>query len=243
MCGHAGRAFAPAVAPSLPAVVAYAGREDPAPALEESWIETRARQPGPLRLLHVGVVAPHKGLHRLLAALATLPPGTATLDVAGWIDKAPAYVGEIRARLAQPDLRGVVRLHGAVPREQLQELYRSAHALALPSDRESYPLSGLEALAFGLPLLITDQGGTAELAGTQGAGVTLNPEDTSSWATWIQRWHNDRSDLIDRARAARTRYLAHTPWLETARTTHSLLRELTRTDPLPVRPRPRSGRG
>jgi glycosyltransferase involved in cell wall biosynthesis len=178
-------------------------------------------------VLSVGVVAPHKGLHRLLEVAAALPAGTIEVQAAGWLDRAPAYVQAIRERVARADLAGVVRLHGALDRPELEALFRAAQVLALPSDRESYPLAGLEGLGHGLPLLITDQGGTAELIGPGGAGgVALDPDDRQAWVAQLARWHADRAQLAAAARSARARYLEHGPWIETARVVQGFLRQV-----------------
>ncbi len=71
----------------LPCLVARPGRDHVAPSVSDGEATARAVEPGPLRVLHVATAQPHKGLDRLLAAIARARAGTAApefmLDVVG----------------------------------------------------------------------------------------------------------------------------------------------------------------
>jgi glycosyltransferase involved in cell wall biosynthesis len=208
------------------AVVAYAGRDHQAPELDEAAVAARAAAPGPLRVLAVAAVMPHKGLHRLLPALARAGERALELDVAGSLTKAPGYVRQIRSQLSTLGLESRVRLHGELRAEALAALYRQCHVLALPSDREAYPLAGVEALGFGLPLLVTDEGGTGELIRSEREGLLLAPDDIAAWAAALVRLAGDRALLEVWGRAALARHRAHGPWAETAARVRQLCAEL-----------------
>jgi glycosyltransferase involved in cell wall biosynthesis len=175
---------------------------------------------GPLRVLFAAAVMPHKGLHRLLDALAGLPAGQARLDVAGSLDGAPGYVRAIRARCARDGL--AVRLWGELRDEALWARFRDSHVLALPSDREAYPLAALEALGFGLPVLVTSHGGTAELVAEGVEGHRLQPDDVAAWTARLTELARDRGRLAALGRAALARFQAHGTWAETAATVVAL---------------------
>jgi glycosyltransferase involved in cell wall biosynthesis len=59
----------------------------------------------------------------------------------------------LRERL---DLDGSVRVLGPVSDAQLDDLYRAADVFALPSVKEGFGLAVLEALAAGLPAVVSD---------------------------------------------------------------------------------------
>ena len=66
-------------------------------------------------------------------------------------------IGAVQARIdADPVLRGRVRLLGRVPRPQVQALMRAADFFVLGSHREGSGYSVIEALATGLPAIVTD---------------------------------------------------------------------------------------
>jgi glycosyltransferase involved in cell wall biosynthesis len=186
-----------------PGVVARAGRDHLAPRVS-------ARAPGPLRLLFVGTVMRHKGLHRLLTAVAALPPQSWTLDVVGNLTGDPAYA-EACKRGAPPG----VRWHGQLNGDALWAQYAAADLFVLPSDREAYSIACLEALGFGLPVLVTDRGGMSEMIGpTQ--GLTLSPDDTQAWSAALRALAGDRARLVAMSAAARARYEQHGSWRDTA---------------------------
>jgi glycosyltransferase involved in cell wall biosynthesis len=201
----------------LTATVAYAGRDHLGSSLDEGGVAVRAVGSGPLRLACVGVVAPHKGVHRLIDALARVEGEGTVLDVAGSLKNEPGYVRRLRAQVARLGLEKRVHFHGQLEDAALRAMLLRSHLFALPSDRESYPISAIEALGFGLPLLITSEGGTAEVLGGAPCGQLLRPDDIASWSAAIDRLGRDRGALSSQGQAALARYRAHGTWRETAR--------------------------
>src|SRR3954447_24105130 len=107
-------------------------------------------------LLFVGAVQARK--NPLAAADAARVVGM-PLVVAG-PEKEPALARELRARGA--DVRGWVE------KLELARLYREADALVLPSRFEGFGVPVLEAMASGLPVVLSDDAALAEVAGTAG---------------------------------------------------------------------------
>jgi len=99
------------------------------------------------------------------------------------------------------DLRRNVVLTGY--RSDVPELLRCADTLVLPSETESAPLTILEAMSTGLPVIATDVGGIPEIVddGRNGFLVPLkHPEDI---AERILELHGDREKLRRMGAAAR----------------------------------------
>jgi glycosyltransferase involved in cell wall biosynthesis len=105
-----------------------------------------------------------------------------------------------------PRLREAFRMLGQRP---------AADALArwnifvLASRQEAFPLSTLEAMAAGVPVIATAVGGIPEQIVHLESGILVPAEDASAIATWIERLHDDhalRSRLAaggrERAKAA-----------------------------------------
>jgi glycosyltransferase involved in cell wall biosynthesis len=200
----------------VPAVVAPAGRDHvPAPRPDADAVAARARAPGPLRVLWSAAVVPGKGLHRLLEALARAGRSP-ELDVAGALDVDPAYARRASALVGRLGLGARVRLHGLLRGDTLWALYARSHVLALPSDREAYPLSAVEALGFGLPVLVTDRGGAQEVVGAGEQGRCLPPDDIASWAAALAAFDADRAGLARAGRAALERFAALGTWDDVA---------------------------
>jgi len=208
-------ADARALGANVPAAVIHPGRDHVAPDVDDDLIAERSRAPGPLRVLYAAAVTRHKGLHRLLDALARAPGLPFTLDVVGRM-VAPGYAQEIRGQVKRLGLDAQVRFHGERTGAELAALFRGSHVLALPSDREAYSLSCLEALGFGLPVLAPSAGGMREMIEHRREGFLLDPDDSEAWAGALRTLGEDRGALRAMAGAALARYRAHASWREAA---------------------------
>ena len=130
-------------------------------------------------------------------------PAAVRLEVAGSLRADPGYVAAAagRDRLAATCATHIT-WHGQLDQTQLDALRARCHLFVMPSDREAYPLAALEALGAGLPVLLTDAGGTAELLGSSGAGALLPPDAPTAWVHLIAALAHDRARLVTLARAA-----------------------------------------
>ncbi|HVU50256.1 MAG TPA: glycosyltransferase family 4 protein [Polyangia bacterium] len=200
----------------VPVVVAPAGRDHLPPSRPDAAaVASRARSPGPLRVLSSAAVVRSKGLHRLIDAIAR-PGGPFELDVAGALDADRAQVRRVRALIERLGVGARVRLHGLLRGAPLWALYDRAHVLALPSDREAYPLAVVEALGFGLPVLVTDRGGASEVLGAGPQGQALPPDDVAAWSRALASLAADRARLEAAGLAALARYAALGTWDDVA---------------------------
>jgi len=139
-----------------------------------------------------------KGLDVLLAALeqhAHLEPlDTSTLHVV-LVGTGTEHVGA--------SLRSPAVLHRLGERDDVARLLRGADLLVLPSRTEGTPNVVLEAMATGLPCVVTDVGDCRELVAD--TGTVVAPEDPAALATALAAMARldpvDRADLGARARA------------------------------------------
>jgi len=154
--------------------------------LEEAWLTVRGnRQPGPARLLFVGSIAPHKGLHVALAALRARPDLDLELHVHGELKGGDPYVDRIVEEAAGDDR---VRLAGTFPPTEMGRVLGSADALLLPALwYENDPLVVKAALHVGLPAIVSRIGSLAEQVGDGESGWTVPPGDTEAWAGALER--------------------------------------------------------
>jgi glycosyltransferase involved in cell wall biosynthesis len=118
-------------------------------------------------LLFLGRLSWKKGLDRLVAALAQVPG--ATLAVAGNDEEGCRARLERQAAAAGVDRR-IVYL-GPVHGGDKAALLHGADLLVLPSYSENFGNVVLEAMAAGLPVVVTPQVGLAEVVKEHGAGV------------------------------------------------------------------------
>jgi glycosyltransferase involved in cell wall biosynthesis len=129
-----------------------------------------------------GRIEPRKNLERLArahrASGVTMP-----LVVVG-----PAVAGEERLETVLRAQPGVVRLAWA-PRADLLAMMRHARALLFPSLAEGFGLPVAEAMTLGCPVLTSDRGALAEVAG--GAALLVDPEDEAALAKAIAGLEHD----------------------------------------------------
>jgi glycosyltransferase involved in cell wall biosynthesis len=95
---------------------------------------------------------PEKGLHDLLSAFEQLGPGF-KLAIAGDTDHESEYSRELKARATA---NSSVVMTGYVTGELLNQLYTYARMFVLPSYHEGLPIVLLEAMSYGLPILVSD---------------------------------------------------------------------------------------
>lgn len=108
------------------------------------------------RLLFVGLLTPRKGVLDLLAASRSLRDRGVDHELqllGGTPDEGPAAEAQVRAGVDD-----AVRLLGTRPPEQMPAAYAAADVFCLPSWWEAMPLSVLEAMASGLPVVASDVG-------------------------------------------------------------------------------------
>jgi glycosyltransferase involved in cell wall biosynthesis len=143
-------------------------------------VEGRPQQEGdhePPRILYVGLLTPRKGVLDLLAASRLLRERGVdheTWLLGGTPDEGPAAEAEVRA-----GLDGSARLLGTRAPGEMPAEFAAADLFCLPSWWEAMPLSVLEAMAAGLPVVATDVGdvGRAVADGVTGHVVPVrDPE-------------------------------------------------------------------
>lgn len=137
----------------------------------ESLFGERPRRPpgDPLRLLFVGRLVPYKCADVVIDALNQLPPELkAALTIVGDGPERPRLEDQVR-RLGLADR---VRFAGWTPHAEIADHYRRADVFCFPSIREFGGAVVLEAMAAGLPCIVTDYGGIAEYV-TDGAGFRV----------------------------------------------------------------------
>ncbi len=150
-------------------------------------------------VLYVGKLEPRKGYADLLTAAAAV---LRDFPAAQFWFAGHGETAQARARCEQLGIGGSVRLLGWVGRTHLEQLYREASVLALPSYGEGVPMAVLEAMSHGVPVICTPVGGLPELIEDGRNGLFVAPGDPAALAAQIARLLGDPARAASLAIAA-----------------------------------------
>lgn len=172
------------------APLGYAERFHPRePELLRARLAALGLSPGSY-LLCVGTLEPRKNLAQALRAYALLPEAVRSrfplviAGMAGW--RSESFAIELQQALAT----GQVRLLGYQSDAALAELMAGARLLLFPSMYEGFGLPVLEAMASGVPVLLSARAALPEVAGQ--AGIYIEPGDDHGWCEAILRLVDDQ---------------------------------------------------
>jgi glycosyltransferase involved in cell wall biosynthesis len=140
------------------------------------------------RLLYVGQLTEHKGVHTAVEALKLIvqQPGQAstTLTIVG----GPDYDDRINLLVGSLGLRDNVQFTGLVPRDRLPSIYSEHEILLFPSIwDEPFSLTVLEAMSSGLAVVATNTGGGPEILKHEENALVFPAADAEACAAAVMR--------------------------------------------------------
>lgn len=204
---------AAAVIPNSIGITELAKRTDSKQAMEiiENGVDVETFCPksegksySPVIFLSTSRLTPRKGIHFLIEAFA----------VAVKYAKVPIelhLIGEgeeresLEARVKELGIQTQVKFLGRVEHHLLPSFYQEAHVFVLPSKNEGMSNSALEALASGLPLIVSGTGGMQELVTDGKNGLFIDPELTAPFAEALVSLAQNQGSLISFGRESRRR--------------------------------------
>lgn len=162
--------------------------------------------------ISVGTLEPRKNLKRVIEAFSINAQRTSfnaqlvIVGRSGW--------GENLSKVNNVNLLGLVH------DDDLPGLYAGSAGLIYPSLYEGFGLPVLEAMTVGCPVLTSDRGSLAEVAG--GAAIAVDPENTESIIWGIESLIKDREKLITKGLKRSLNF----SWEKTAQETLSIYKSL-----------------
>jgi glycosyltransferase involved in cell wall biosynthesis len=98
------------------------------------------------------------------------------------------------------------RIHKLGFRSDAPAVAAACHAFCLPSvKREGLPRSVIEAMAYGVPPIVTDSGGSPELIVPGESGIVIPVRDAQAIADAIEWLYRNPDERLAMGRAARRR--------------------------------------
>lgn len=174
-------------------------------------------------------LTPRKGIHHLIEAFA-LALGKATKPIELHLIGEGEQKLILEERVRALGITENVKFIGRVEHEVLAGYYRRADVFVLPSKNEGMSNSALEALASGLPLLVSGTGGMRELVTDGVNGYFIEPDQPATFAEKIVALADQPEVRVAFGTESRHRAEARS-WNQVARTFQSVLEESGRNLP------------
>jgi len=136
----------------------------------------------PINIFFIGNVGQRKGAYDLIGAarqLKRLNVAPFRVTLAGPFDSADDQQ-RLASMVEDSGLQEVVSFLGPVSGDAKARAFRQAHVFVLPSYGEGVPISLLEAMAYGLPVVVTKVGGIPETITSGQEGYLLPVGDTGA---------------------------------------------------------------
>ncbi|HEU5236001.1 MAG TPA: glycosyltransferase family 4 protein, partial [Pyrinomonadaceae bacterium] len=146
-------------------------------------------------VLYTGRLAPVKGIDTLLEAakLVSVKDSNITFVLAGpWqMPRAPEEYGlELNGKSAN----GILWV-GPQSQPEIIEWYKRASLFVMPSNYETFGISAVEAIAFGLPAIVTETSGLAEVLGEEDLASFVPRRDPKALAEKINVLMSSRNGV------------------------------------------------
>lgn len=167
--------------------------------------------PGPVTIGTVKTLAHKYGIDTLLRAFAQLgpTPNARLLLVGGGPQRA-----QLHALAVELGIDPWVSWAGAVPHAQVPHWLGQMHVYVAASrlDSESFGVAVVEAMACGLPVVVSDAGGLPEVVGAEPCGLIVPRDDPAALAQALRRLLDDAALRQQLAHAGRARAVAEYAW-------------------------------
>jgi glycosyltransferase involved in cell wall biosynthesis len=154
-----------------------------------------------VRFVYLGRMSAGKGCFDLLEAFSTLRPELR--DRARLIFAGDGELEVVRERARA--LGDRVEVHGWLDHEARNAVLEAGDVFVLPSYAEGVPMSLLEAMAYGLPVITTAVGGIPDIVADRCEGLVIRPGDIPALQAAMTRMIEDEPFRILIGRYARSR--------------------------------------
>lgn len=173
-----------------------------------------------ITLGRISKVAAHKGYDRLINVFAKIHNEfpNARLILAGKGD----WVPTLKVMAEENGIAHKVVFTGMVDEEHLVSVYRAAYVFTLVSDRgkgrgEGIPLTPLEAMACGVPIIVGNQDGSQEAVFEERNGYVIDPFDLENHArvlSLLLKDQNKHREMASQAVRIAIKYFSYTEFKE-----------------------------
>jgi len=155
----------------------------------ESSANPRSYRSRELKFMTVGKMEPVKNLVGLVDVMGELSKQYAfTLDMVALCTSNihRAYLDEVQRQISNADIEDRVQILLNRPHSEVLGLYRNADVFILPSTGDLASVSQLEAMAYGIPAILSDANGTTSYVEQMVTGIVYRNGDRDSFRSAIE---------------------------------------------------------
>ena len=168
----------------------------------------------------------YKGTERMLHLLADLP-----IEFEGVIAGGGDDVGYLRELAIKLGIADRIYFPGRIHEDHMPDVYRSADVFYLVSEAgqgmgEGLPLTPIEAMACGVPVIVGNQDGSREILDESGGGICVSPIDSGYIVGYLKILESDRLYNQLERNSARLRSIAVFSYTHFAKNTIGAIRSL-----------------
>lgn len=161
---------------------------------------TSAKQTPSKNIVYVGSLYPHKNIKLVIEALKKLPDYTLTI-----VGARSVFRESVERYVKTQNLDRQVIFAGYLADSALARLYHTAFALIQPSLSEGFGLTGIEAMASGVPVLASDIPIFKEVY--QDAALFFDPYQVDSLVAAVEKLaRSDRGQFLTKGQAVARQY-------------------------------------
>lgn len=166
-----------------------------------------------VRLVSIARLVEKKGLEYALKAVSLLSDDARSLEYT-IIGDGPLR-GSLEELVSELALGERVRFTGWQPREEVQRILRASHVMIAPSvtaadgDQEGIPVSLMEALAGGMPVVTTHHSGIPELVEDDVSGFLVPERDVEALARRLEEMLDNPQRWLEMGKAGRAHVQAN----------------------------------
>jgi 1,4-alpha-glucan branching enzyme len=110
---------------------------------------------------------------------------------------------ELQRSVKEKRLDEVIEFRGRLEREDVLAMLRQSHCFLLPGERVVFDLASLEAMASGVPPVLSDDGGNREMITDGADGFLCPPADVASYIRCIEELYREEELRRELGAAAR----------------------------------------
>jgi glycosyltransferase involved in cell wall biosynthesis len=177
------------------------------------------------RVLFVGRFVPVKNIELLIEAFSRVTDSHPEAEL--------VLVGDgprrdtLRIEVEQQGLSDQVRFTGYIPNDELPDIYRNASIFVLPSKSEGYPITLLEAMSCGTPVVAPSVGAIPDIVDDGENGLLYPVGSVNDLADALDTLLSDRELQWLYNKNARKKAVDMFDWIERQRQTYKLYKNTT----------------